>query len=455
MSFPRYPEYKDSGVEWLGEVPAHWEASRLKRVVDPTRHITYGIVQAGPNIPDGIPYVRPADMSDENGVVDPDGVLRTSPEIASAYTRSMIREGDLVCSIGPSFGKVMVTPDWLDGGNLTQGTARIAVQPPSDPRFIFWVLRAGVSVQQWESSVGGATFRALNLGPLCETAISLPPPAEQTDIAAFLDRETAKIDALVAEQRRLIELLKEKRQAVISHAVTKGLNPDAPMKDSGIEWLGEVPEGWEVPLLSRLIAKADLGGNYEASESGGGIPLIKMGNLGRGVIKTEKIEQLSDDADYDPAFRLETGDFLFNTRNSLDLVGKVAIWRDELPDAIFNSNILRIKFNEGAVATTAFMNYFFNSDLGISQLRTIAKGTTSVAAIYYKDLTTLRVILPPRVEQRVIVGHLDEKCAKLDTLTAEAQRAIDLLQERRTALISAAVTGQIDVRQIITKEVAA
>ena len=448
MSFGRYPAYKASSLPWLGEVPAHWKVTQLKRLVDPDRQITYGIVQAGPHIPDGIPYIRPADMTDEMGIETPDEVMRTSTEIASGYSRSTIRTGDLVCSIGPSFGKAMITPTWLDGANLTQGTARIAVHPPHVGRYLFWVLRSPLSVAQWDSSVGGATFRALNLGPLAETSIPVPPESEQTRIAAFLDRETAKIDGLVAEQQRLIDLLKEKRQAVISHAVTKGLNPTAPMKSSGIEWLGDVPDGWVVPYLGRIIARADLGGNYEASESETGIPLIKMGNLGRGVIYSEQVERLPEEADYDHSFRLEKGDFLFNTRNSLDLVGKVAIWRNELPVAIYNSNILRIRFKKQMVETTAYANYFFNSDLGISQLRAIAKGTTSVAAVYHKDLITMRIILPPSVEQASIVAYLDDRCAEIDALTAEAQRAIDLLQERRTAVISAAVTGQIDVRHL-------
>lgn len=230
MSFPRYPRYKDSRVEWLGSLPEHWGATKLKRLVDPARPITYGIVQAGPEFPDGVPYVRPADMLEENGVASIADLPHTSPEIAATYRRSTIIPGDLVCSIGPSFGKVMVTPEALSGANLTQGTARVAVGDRQNPRYVFWVLRSNVSVAQWESSVGGATFRALNLGPLAETIVPEPPLAEQSAIAAFLDRETAKIDALIAEQQRAIELLHERRTALISAAVTgqidvRGLAP--------------------------------------------------------------------------------------------------------------------------------------------------------------------------------------------------------------------------------------
>ncbi len=158
----------------------------------------------------------------------------------------MIRTGDLVCSIGPSFGKVMVTPACLNGANLTQGTARVAIHRPNDARYFFWVLRAPPSFAQWESSVGGATFRAFKPRSTRGDRGLDSSPEEQQAIASFLDVETSKIDSLVAEQRRLIELLKEKRQAVISHAVTKGLNPNVSMKPSGIQWLGDVPEHWSV-----------------------------------------------------------------------------------------------------------------------------------------------------------------------------------------------------------------
>ncbi len=164
---------------------------------------------------------------------------------------------------------------------------------------------------------------------------------------------------------------------------------------------------------------------------------------------------MPDGIEFSDSKALRNGDFLFNTRNSLDLVGKVAIWRGELPRAIYNSNILRIAFIPAKVASHEFMSYFFNSKFGLSQLRALTKGTTSVAAIYYKDLTSLRVILPPANEQHAIAKYLDCACATLNTLSAEAQRAIDLLQERRSALISAAVTGQIDERGLVPEAVAA
>ena len=246
------PMAEESLTLRCSSLPIDWKKVKLSRLVQPMRPITYGIVQAGPNVEGGIPYIRPTDMTDEMGVLNENELLRTSEEIASSYSRSTVGSGDLICSIGPSFGKVMVVPGSLDGANLTQGTARIAISEEAEAKFVFWALRSPDSVHQWNAAIGGATFRALNLEPLARTILMVPPLPEQRAIAAFLDRETAKIDGLVAEQRRLIELLKEKRQSVISHAVTKGLDPTAPTKPSGIDWLGDIPAHWEARPIRKL-----------------------------------------------------------------------------------------------------------------------------------------------------------------------------------------------------------
>ena len=221
MSFKKYINCVDSGVAWIGDIPDNWRVMRLKNAVKDEYKITYGIVQAGPNHDGGIPYIRPTDMTDEAGVKSIDDLLRTTPEIAASYSRSEISFGDIVCSIGPSFGKVMITPPELAGANLTQGTARISVKSSFVPRYIFWVLRSVPSRNQWEVSVGGATFRALNLEPLSETFFAFPAEKkEQQEIADFLDKETARIDELIEKQEKLLELLRERRSALISAAVT-------------------------------------------------------------------------------------------------------------------------------------------------------------------------------------------------------------------------------------------
>ncbi|RKG87002.1 restriction endonuclease subunit S [Corallococcus sp. CA049B] len=452
MSFPRYPEYKDSGVEWLGEVPAHWAVTKLSRIVTPHRPITYGIVQAGPHVPDGIPYVRPADMSEEEGVRSQDEILRASAEVARAYSRSTIKTGDLVCSIGPSFGKVMVTPAWLNGANLTQGTARIAVAASNSSRYVFWVLRSESTIAQWESSVGGATFRALNLGPLSATVLVLPPPSEQAAIAAFLDRETTKVDELVAEQHRLIELLKEKREAVISHAVTKGLNPSAPMKGSGIDWLGQIPSHWSLRELRHLI-KAETTITYGIVQAGpdteGGVPYIRTSDMsGESLPKSGYLRTTHE---IDAAYRRSKvirNDLVVAIRASL---GKGLLVPDHLEGANLTQGTARV--SPGAELLPKFLLRAFNSDYCQTSIRIAAKGTTFLE-ITLDELRRIPLAVPPIEEQLKIAETIDSQVGKFDDLIHEAMRAEQLLGERRTALISAAVTGQIDVRAIAGKAAA-
>jgi type I restriction enzyme, S subunit len=451
MSFPRYPKYKASGVEWLGEVPEHWGVTQLKRVVDPERQITYGIVQAGPHIPDGVPYIRPADMADEKGVLAPDEILRTSPDIANAYSRSAIRPGDLVCSIGPSFGKVMVTPQWLDGANLTQGTARIAVQQPHNTQYLFWTLRSRISVAQWESSVGGATFRALNLGPLAETTILVPYAVEQTQIAVFLDRETAKIDELVAEQRRLIELLKEKRTAVISHAVIKGLNPDAPMKPSGIEWLDRIPSHWRVSAIKHLAeagGKTFTDGDWIESPfiTTEGIRLIQTGNVGIGYYKEQGFRYISAETfEQLGCTEVKPRDVIICRLDGP--VGRACLAPDLGVRMITSVDNAILKCAKDV--SQEFVVALLSSVPWISWIDAICRvGGGFRLRVSRNQLGEIRVPLPPFEEQHAIARYLASETTKWDDLAAEAQHAIDLLQERRTALISAATTGQIDVRPL-------
>ncbi len=249
MSFPRYPEYKDSGVEWLGGVPAHWEVLPTKRA--------FAVIGGStpksddPTYWDGdICWVTPADLSRLSGLEITES-LRTITEagLASCGT-SLVPTGSVILSTRAPIGSLGIAAIPIC---TNQGCKALVPSGHVDSRFMAYVL--GVSTAALNIRGKGTTFLELSGDELAAFRIPAPSFREQTAIAAFLDRETAKIDALVAEQERLIALLKEKRQAVISHAVTKGLNPDAPMKPSGIEWLGDVPAHWEVRHISSVSTK--------------------------------------------------------------------------------------------------------------------------------------------------------------------------------------------------------
>ncbi|MDX7768965.1 restriction endonuclease subunit S, partial [Aeromonas caviae] len=379
------------------------------------------------------------------------GYVYLEPKKAIELRNAEVRSGDLVFTARGTVGQVGLIPSceelgW-DSAILSANQLRYRPSNPElDPEFIWYLFSSWFVLTQVYLSSDSVAQPNLNLGSLRDIRLLLPPVGEQQTIAAFLDYETTRIDQLIAQQQRLIELLKEKRQAVISHAVTKGLNPNAPMKDSGIEWLGQVPEHWQCVPFGLLVSRADLGGNYLGGQEENGIPFLKMGNLGRGCIVLDKLECLEDGSNFDNAHRLSMGDFLFNTRNSLDLVGKVAVWHDELEFALYNSNLLRVRFKKDFVSSPDFMGFVFNSSGALGWLALLAKGTTSVAAIYYKDLRSMVVPIPPVDEQNAISSFISKCLSRLDTLEKKAIQSINLMNERRTALISAAVTGKIDLR---------
>lgn len=458
MKYQPYPQYKDSGVEWLGEIPVNWCSSKLSWCVQETRPITYGIVQCGPDVaPSGIPYIRPVDMSEETGILQE--LQHTTPEIALPYKRSSLYGGDIVISIGPSFGKVMITPNDLSGANLTQGTARVAIVDGFDRKFFFWVLRSSYAKQFWTIMSSGATFAALTLDNLCRTPIALPSPSIQRIIASFLDTETARIDGLVKDYEELIELLKEKRQALISHAVTRGLSelvsPDDPefgewakpvtFKDSGVEWIGEIPEGWEVARLSYL-ASVENGATPSRSEARywttdeNGIPW-----LGSGEVNQYKVfnctERITATALNDCSLRLlPIGTIILGIvgeGKTRGISAKLCI------EATINQNLAAIIPSEKL--DVDYLHFTFQASY--SYLRDQGRGGNQ-AALNCEIVSAFKIPSQGMQEQRAIASFLDRETAKIDALVSESESAIELLKEHRSALITNAVTGKINVENI-------
>ena len=450
--YKAYPEYKDSGVNWLKEVPSSWFISDLRRGIDFLTDFeangSFSDVKKNVDLDaEGkyAWYLRATDL--QSGRLGFTLGNRTIDENAYRFLKkTTLYGGELLVAKRGEIGKVYLVPKLNCKATLAPNLYLIRLNERLNPKFSLYWFMSSLGKPQLELANKSTTIGALYKDDVRACQILYPTLEEQQKIASFLDHETTKIDTLIAKQEKLIDLLKEKRQAVISHAVTKGLNPDAPTRDSGVEWLGEVPEHWSILKFGITNKSAELGGNYNAGEGEEGLPVMKMGNLGRGNISLNKIEFLPLEDEFDKNHLLKSGDFLFNTRNSLALVGKVSIWRDELPMALYNSNILRISFEPTLVSSSEYMSYLFNSDLGLSQLRLIAKGTTSVAAVYYKELKSINFPLPTLKEQVEIVGYIQKNTEKLDELINHSQKAIQYIKERKTALISAAVTGKIDVR---------
>jgi len=211
--------------------------------------------------------------------------------------------------------------------------------------------------------------------------------------------------------------------------------------------LGLIPMEWEVKKFGEILLEARLGGNYENSESNKGIPVIKMGNLERGTINLEKIQCLPENESYNEHDILQDNDLLFNTRNTLELVGKVAIWKNQLPLAVYNSNLLRMTFKSNYVESNIFMNYAFNSHYILNQLRSIATGTTSVAAIYGRDLDTIKFFIPPLPEQQKIAEIL----SVWDEAIEKQTRLIEKIEIRKRGLMQQLLTGKKRIHELTRK----
>jgi type I restriction enzyme, S subunit len=290
----------------------------------------------------------------------------------------------------------------------------------------------------------GSTHKTIYMPDIAELYCAIPPMREQSQIVAFLDHEIARIDALVEEQQRLIELLMEKRKAVISHAVTKGLDPNVPMKDSGVEWLGEVPEHWDLKSLMHLTPpdrKIMYGIVLPGPDFDGGVPIIKGGDVKPGRLALDKLCRTDPkiEAKYERS-RVACGDIVYSIRGG---IGDAEIVPEEVAGSNLTQDAARVSPRDGVCNT--WLLYALKSGPIFSQLEAKATGAT-IRGINIMDLKRAVIPVPPLEEQQQIAEKLGFIIGKLDRLEKEAGAAITLMQEHRSALISAAVTGKIDVR---------
>jgi type I restriction enzyme S subunit len=311
------------------------------------------------------------------------------------------------------------------------------------PKFLLYALRSMDG--EFRRLRMGSTHNTIYMPDIQALRFALPPTADQASIVSVLDLETAKIDALVDEQRRLIELLKEKRQAVISHAVTKGLNPDAPMKPSGIEWLGDVPAHWvQSRIKHNLWSLIDTEHKTAPFFDDGQFLVVRTTNIkdGKLLLDGAKYTDVKGFRDWSRRGTPQPGDIMF-TREAP--AGEACLVPEDVKLCMGQRTVLMQVKRE--VLDPGFALWSLYGGLASEFISCVSQGAT-VTHFNMSDIRNIPIMLPPVSEQREIATLLSSELCKLDILTAEAQRAIDLLQERRTALISAAVTGQIDVRGV-------
>ncbi len=413
MSVPAYPSYRDSGVEWLGDVPRHWEVAPLKRLLD---------IQNG---------------ADHKHVEQKDGYPVIGSGGPFTFASDYLFDGESVL-----LGRkgTINKPLYVTGRFWTVDTMYWSkIRPCTNGRFAFYTATTiPFTYYSTSTALPSMTQTALN-----GHFIARPPLSEQVIIAAFLDRETAKIDALIEEQRRLIALLKEKRQAVIAHAVTKGLDPHARMKDSGIEWLGEVPAHWEVRLLSSVSTKITNGyvGPTRDILRDDGVRYLQSLHIKSNTIRFETPYFVSQEwSEAHAKSILEAGDVLIVQTGD---IGQSAVVTSEFEGC--NCHALIIVSPLRSVLSGDWLAWLLNGAYGFNSLLAIQTGALH-PHLNCGNVKGLAIPIAPLSEQADIVDYIAIETSRFGELSTEAQRGIDLLTERRAALISAAVTGKIDVR---------
>ena len=411
--YQRYEEYKDSGVEWLGKVPSHWDIKPLKYLCTYNDDV----------LPDSTSKVFELEYVDIGSVSSTEGITNTENMVfkdAPSRAKRIVQDGDVIVSTVRTYLEA-IAPINNPPQNMIVSTGFAVIRPNEYlcKGYAAYCLRAKGFINEVVSLSVGVSYPAINATDLVGIKIPSLPFNEQAQIANFLDHETAKIDTLIEKQQTLIQLLKEKRQAVISHAVTKGLNPNAPMKDSGVEWLGEVPEHWNIVKLSyRMKLLSGDGITSQDIEPTGQYP-VYGGNGLRGY--TDR----------------------YNCEGHYVLIGRQGA-------LCGNINLAQGKFFATEHAVVVYPYQDFNISFLSEFLRFMDLGQYSVSAaqpgISVERINGLKILVPPYYEQTEIGEHVENIIKRFEDLSTKANQQIKLLQERRTALISAAVTGKIDVR---------
>ncbi|MCI5134149.1 MAG: restriction endonuclease subunit S [Candidatus Electrothrix sp. AW2] len=436
-----YPRYKDSGVEWIGEVPEGWDVKPLKYVA-------------------AINEKTLTDKTDKNYqfyYIDIGNVTlgkiafpkkKTSFESAPSRARRLVEDGDTIISTVRTYLKAVANIN-IDDSDIVVSTGFAVVSPKFDydKKYFSHLLTCEKIIYKICSLSVGISYPAVNSSDIANIQVWYPvSKEEQTVIATFLDRKTAEIDKLIANKERLIKLYEEKKQAVINQAVTKGLDPDAEMRESGVEWLGEIPEHWEVLQLDYLIrVKARLGWKgLKASEYvPEGYGFLSTPNIKGAEIDYETINFISEDRYLEsPEIMLQYNDVLLAKDGST--LGIVNIVK-KLPFACtVNSSIAVLRVVRKEKILPDFLKYFMSCE-AMQQVIERVKGGMGVPHLFQGDINKFKLLSPTIMEQTAIVHHIETQCSRIDAIINKLKKQINLFKEYRTALISEAVTGKIQI----------
>ena len=415
MKLRRYPAYKPSGNDWLGDIPNHWDVRRLKSVC----RFAYGDTLT-------------AEMRNDGDVP----VYGSNGQVG-LHTKANTKARCIVIGRKGSFGKV----NYVEQPAFAIDTTYFVDERYSqnDMRWLFYLL----GWLRLDDVTKDSAIPGLGREDAYQRLVPVPPLDEQTAIVRYLDHADECIQCAIGAKERLVKLLTEQRQSIIHRAVTRGLDPNVLLKDSGVEWLGDIPANWEVLPIKRAFVSMDYGISESESDSGT-IRLLTMGHLNQGRVTVPSTGGVDE---VDKSLLLEKGDLLFNRTNSQELVGKVGLFAGHPTPVTFASYLVRLQPNSRNISE--YLNALLNDVTILSHIRREAIPSLHQSNLNPTRYGRIKVPLPPLNEQASILEHLDKATADIDAAIVNAQRRIDLLREYRTRLIADVVTGRVDVRETL------
>ncbi|RLT88010.1 restriction endonuclease subunit S [Ketobacter sp. GenoA1] len=432
-----YPTYKDSEVEWIGRIPASWDIRPLFTVASESKISNKGMIE---NNLLSLSYGRiiQKDIETLGGLL---------PESFETY--QVVNENDIIFRLTDlqNDKRSLRSAICRERGIIT--SAYVAVTPKKiRPKFMHYLMRSYDEIKVFYN-LGSGMRQSLKYDELKRLPLVTPPESDQKQVEDFLDRETARIDNLIAEKQTFINLLKEKRQALISHVVTKGLDPNVKMRDSGVEWIGEVPEHWECVSLKRLVRNIEQGWSPEchsnpAKENCWGV--LKSGAVNGGVYQAQENKELPENFLPRPEIEVKSGDLIMSRASgSRDLIGSAAYVYETRSKLMLSDKLFRLNCLDDI--NPEFVSICLGSYPLRRQIELAIGGAEGLANnLSQSNIKRLFLAKPPKAEQGLIVSALKKRLEGFDRIIVETSRSIELLREHRTALISAAVTGKVDVR---------
>ena len=435
---------KDCGIDWIGQVPNDWEITRLR--------FTAEIVRGGSPRPiesfisddgEGFNWVKIGDADKDNKYI-----THTSCKIIrSGLSKTrMVHANDLILTNSMSFGEPYIMG--IDGC-IHDGWVAFSKYKGIVKEFLYWCLLSDLCRIQFEKQVDGGVVQNLNIDKIGNTIVFLPPLAEQKKIAYFLDEKCGEIDSIRSDIQKQIDILNDYKKSIITEAVTKGLNPKAKLKDSGIEWIGKIPEGWSIKKIKFLLSNETDSlkvGPFGSQLSGTDLVSDGFWVYSQRVVLDRNFENNTmfiskEKFDSMKGFHVRTDDILITTRGS---IGKICKVPESFSEGVLHPCVIKFRIDQNKYSYK-FLEFIFN-DSGIveKQLNYLSNSTT-IEVIYSGTLKNLQVPYPPLSEQKAIADYLDEKCSEIDATIADKQRQLETLDEYKKSLIFEYVTGKKEV----------